>query len=264
MPGKSTRLRATEVRDVMRLVGEVRELGRDPTAWRSHAAMRLMGLTGAVVAFSLQARFSSSGPTVMMLTDIGWESPAQRNAFYGWLASPEFPHDPYMLVMNQLGNSTFVGERRRFVDDEKWYPAVTVSDVRRIAGVDDCLISSVLLPDGSVDQISLQGPWQGTHFRRHHAALVSIYHHELRRIWFASAQRQAPIDRLPDYLRRTFEKLVAGASEKEAAMQLGVTTSTLHSYVKQLYVRLDVKSRGGLITRFGGYDFAPRLGPPSN
>jgi hypothetical protein len=262
MSGKSTRLKAREVRDIMRLVGEVREIGRDPMAWRRHAGFRLIELTGANVAISIQPRFSRTGPTIIAMADVGWESPAHQRVYYGWLTSPEFPTDPFMVVMNHHGNSTFIGERRQFVPDRDWYRAPTVSDVRRMGNVDDCLLSSVALPDGSVDQMSLQRPWGAKPFTRHEAVLVSIFHRELQRIWFASVERQAPIMQLPDYLRRTFEKLIDGAGEREAAAKLGVKQSTLHSYVKQLHVRLDVKSRVELLTRFGGYDFAPRLGPP--
>ena len=263
MSTKSTRLRASEVREVMRLVGEVREIGRDPMAWRSHAAQRLIGLTGANVAISIQSRFSKQGPTIIAMMDKGYASAKQRQMLYDWLGSPEFPSDPYMLAMNRCGNSTFVGGRRQFVDDSNWYCAPTVSDVRRLSGVDDCVISSVILPDGSVDQMSLQRPWGAKSFGRYEAVLLSIFHRELQEIWFASAERKAPINRLPAYLRRTFEKLVSGVSEREGAKQLGVTQSTLHSYAKQLHSRLGVKSRVELLNRFGSYDFAPRLGPPS-
>jgi hypothetical protein len=264
LPGKSTRLKASEVRDVMRLVGEVREIGRDPMAWRSHAAQGLIGLTGANVAISIQSRFSKHGPDIIAMTDAGYESAEQRQTLYDWLASPEFPTDPYMVAMVQCGNSTFVGGRRQFVDDSDWYRAPTVSEVRRMGNCDDCVLSSVVLPDGSVDQMSLQRQWGAKYFGRHEAVLLSIFHRELQQIWFASAQRKAPINELPDYLRRTFEKLVAGLSEKEAAMQLDVTQSTLHSYAKQLHSRLGVKSRVELLNRFGSYDFAPQLGPPSH
>jgi DNA-binding NarL/FixJ family response regulator len=132
-----------------------------------------------------------------------------------------------------------------------------------MGNVDDCVLSSVILPDGSVDQMSLQRAWGAKYFTRHEAVLLSIFHRELQRIWFAAAARQSPITQLPDYLRRTFEKLVDGASEREASAKLGVKQSTLHSYVKQLHSRLGVTSRAELFTRFGSYDFAPRLGPPT-
>jgi hypothetical protein len=261
MSTKSTRLKASEVRDVMRLVGEVRELGRNPIMWRTHAGRGLMGLTGAHVAISIQSRFSKLGPKILAMNDTGYESAQTRQTLYDWLASPEFPTDPYMVAMVRCGNSTFVGSRRQFVDDSDWYRAPTVSEVRRRGNCDDCVISSVALPDGSVDQMSIQRPWGAKYFGRHETALLSIFHRELQRVWFASAQRQAPVNQLPGYLRRTFEKLISGAGEREAATQLGVTPATLHSYVKQLHLRLGAKKRAELLARFGSYDFAPRLGP---
>jgi hypothetical protein len=259
---RSSRLKAREVREVMRLVGEVREKGRDPVAWREHAGTRLAELTGASLAMSVQARFTRLGPSIMMLANVGWESDSQKQIYYDWLKSPGFITDPYMLAIRVHGNATYFGERRQFVEDRGWYRSEQVSEIRRSGNVDDNIISSVVLPDGSVDQFSLQRPWGAKPFTRHESVLLSIFHRELQRIWIPAAHRHAPVNRLPDYLRRTFDKLINGRSEKEAAEDLGVKPSTLHCYVKELYVRLGVQRRGELFTRFGEYDFAPRLGPP--
>ncbi len=58
------------------------------------------------------------------------------------------------------------------------------------------------------------------------------------------------VPRLPPRVRRVLDRLVLGDSEKEVAARLGLSRHTVHQYVKLLYRRLDVSSRGELMARF--------------
>ena len=51
-------------------------------------------------------------------------------------------------------------------------------------------------------------------------------------------------------LRQTLEFLVAGDSERQVALKLKISQHTVHVYVKQLYKRFGVSSRGELLARF--------------
>ena len=51
-------------------------------------------------------------------------------------------------------------------------------------------------------------------------------------------------------VRQTLERLLAGDSEKQIASHLGVSPHTVHVYIKSLYRRYDVCSRGELLARF--------------
>jgi DNA-binding CsgD family transcriptional regulator len=51
-------------------------------------------------------------------------------------------------------------------------------------------------------------------------------------------------------LRQTLELLVAGDSERQVALKLKISQHTVHVYVKQLYKRFGVNSRGELLARF--------------
>ena len=61
------------------------------------------------------------------------------------------------------------------------------------------------------------------------------------------------LDKAPPLSRRehqTLQCLLAGDSEKEAAIRLGIARNTLHRYVTSLYRRFDVCSRAELMARF--------------
>lgn len=258
---KTNGLRHADVRDLLRLVGEVRDLGVDELAWRRHACGRLAGLLGATVGMSIQARFAPGGPIVAAMVDLGWQSEAQRQVYHRWLGCPAFGTDPGMAHLARRGNATFLFARRDAIADRDWYAAAGVSEFRRAAGVDDCLLSSVSVPGGGVDQICLHRPWGARHRPWRGAALLTLFHGELQRLWAAEAARRSPADRLPAYLRRSLDALTTPATEREIAAQLGVTPSTLHTYAKQVYARLGVGTRRDLVARFAPRDFTPRLTP---
>jgi DNA-binding CsgD family transcriptional regulator len=259
MHGKSTHLRARDIRDVMRLVCEMRTFDNDPVGWRIHAGKELSRLIGAAVAMTIQANFTPEGPLVAAMTDSGWQDTKQRQVYYGWLASQEFKIDPFMDLVSRLGNTTYGFNRGQVLDDLSWYAAGTVSEVRRAAGVDDCAFSSVSLPDGTVNQFAMHRPWGDTCFSRRDSVLLSLFHHELQRLWIADAQRQSPVQELPPYLRRTLDALLEGYTEKEAATHLKLTTSTIHTYVKQMYRLLKVGNRIELMYKFGSRNLGPPL-----
>ena len=68
----------------------------------------------------------------------------------------------------------------------------------------------------------------------------------------ASFGRPMPIhDRdLSPRERETLQSLLAGDSEKQAAMKLGLSQHTVHVYVKKLYRKFGVCSRGELLAKW--------------
>jgi DNA-binding CsgD family transcriptional regulator len=57
-------------------------------------------------------------------------------------------------------------------------------------------------------------------------------------------------------VQQTLARMLVGDSEKQIAIQLGVSRHTVHCYVKSLYRRFKVSSRGELLARF--IESAPR------
>ena len=55
---------------------------------------------------------------------------------------------------------------------------------------------------------------------------------------------------MPPRLKGLLFELLDGDSEKEIANRLGLSRHTVHEYVKAIYARLDVSSRGELMARW--------------
>ena len=59
-----------------------------------------------------------------------------------------------------------------------------------------------------------------------------------------------PMPDLSPRLDQALRALLAGDAEKQVAARLGVSVHTAHAYVKEIYRRAGVTSRGELLTRF--------------
>src|SRR5688500_9364645 len=67
----------------------------------------------------------------------------------------------------------------------------------------------------------------------------------------AQPDQRQPLDReLSPRMQQTLQSLLTGDSEKQAAAKLGVSRNTVHVYVKQLYRRFGVNSRGELLAKW--------------
>src|SRR5688500_13021580 len=72
-----------------------------------------------------------------------------------------------------------------------------------------------------------------------------------------------PVEGLSPRMIQTLQRLLAGDSEKQIALRLDRSRHTVHVYVKQLYKRFGVCSRGELLARFvDGSAPRGRLPPP--
>ena len=61
-------------------------------------------------------------------------------------------------------------------------------------------------------------------------------------------------DPLPPRVRPVLRQLLAGKSEKEIAAGLRLSPHTVHTYVKIIYRRLQVRSRGELLARWVNFE----------
>jgi DNA-binding CsgD family transcriptional regulator len=73
-----------------------------------------------------------------------------------------------------------------------------------------------------------------------------------RRVLLSGILQSADDHDLPRRVRQTLDRMLAGDSEKQIALRLGISRHTVHVYVKTLYRRYAVSSRGELIARLIG------------
>ncbi len=241
------RLKSTEIRDVLRLLGEVRELGSQPDRWRLHAIRGLAKLTGARVCIAGEHFLNKEKPEetwLVGLGDVGWEG-NQSQIFYQFLADGGMARDPLHVAILGLPKRAFTRRRRDLVADENWYSAAATTTARRGADVDDTIYSRWPLPlAGWGNMFMLMRSWNAAPFSARDRLIVSFFHRELGRVWRSSA---GPAADLPPRLRQTLQLAAEGLTEKKIAQKLGVSVHTAHDFFRRLYRHFEVKTRAQLL-----------------
>jgi DNA-binding CsgD family transcriptional regulator len=250
--GRAERLSYRQVRSVAELVGQCVELGRDPSAWRTHALRHLTRLTGGQVGLTIDLQGLSEGgmPRMFDPLDIGWDDRARR-VFYG----------DYPAVMNDDPGARALGRvhararfssttRRELVGDHEWYTAPAVSELRKSGDVDDFVSTSVMIRPGVVHGFIVYRRWQQTPFGVRERRIMRLFQAGLLRELRTNPEAAAltrQIAALPPRVRQTLDRLVAGESMKEIADALEISRHTVNDYTKVLHRRLGVSSRAELL-----------------
>ncbi|HEX4794098.1 MAG TPA: LuxR C-terminal-related transcriptional regulator [Humisphaera sp.] len=264
---RSQRLRLSDLRRVFDLVGEVVEIGRDPTAWRTHALRGAVKLTGGRVGLSMDMCGTAPGQQPMLVDplDVGWEGDeASRRRYYAYHESGEIREDPSaQAYFQQIQRTPLLSVLRgQLVDDQTWYASPTVSEARRSGNVDDFICSSCAIAPGALQGFILYRAWGAPYFEVRQRRLLRYFHLSLlRALRKSEALQHAPVELvdLPPRVEQTLELLLAGHSMKQVAYTLGLSPHTVNDYMKILYRRAGVNSRAELLGKYLGRGLYHRL-----
>jgi DNA-binding CsgD family transcriptional regulator len=254
--GKSGRVRLSDLRQAYRLIHDCRDVGQDPAAWPRVMAEGLARLVDARIAVVCEMRFeqaASASPLVVM-ADCGWESFAVRaDWFKRHCVELEFWRFPSFQNFAALGGGLVTRTREQLVADSPWYRSDEFHGTNRTYGVDDMLASHLRLDDQRVQQgFQVFRDLARERFGARERRLVRIFHRELLSHLGRTLVRTPgeAVARLPRRLRQTLDCLVAGDSEKQVALRLGLSRHTVHAYIKALHRRLGVSSRAELLALY--------------
>ncbi len=258
-------LKLRDVRNVFRLIGEIRELGAEPDQWRPHMVRRLQQMLNCDLVISSEIHFKKTGKDVMRVIDIGWGCGAEGETYRIFTERDgERPENYWVTAAHEEGAAAGAG-----MPDGGPVAAeaalVPVRPAKPLYGGQSFILSQYPLPHvGAVDQLGLHRT-SGEHtFTRPEHRLVHLLHVELGRLWRKDALEKVkdPTKDLPPRLSQTLNELLQGASEKQIAMKLELSRHTIHNYVKALHQRFQVSSRGELLAKVGREqkpDFRPKL-----
>ena len=261
---KSQRLTLRDVQRVFRLLGECRDLGADPVVWQTHLFEGTARLIGAQVAAGGEMLLAPQGPQIVSCVDLGWEGQRERHRFQEFqsqgqaAASRAFERFVRPLQRQSLATRS----RPQVMDDREWYGSEHFNEYSRVSRIDACLVSLCRLAElsaGAVSIMTFYRPLGRPQFRRRERRLVRLLHQELHPLvgkQLASADEPSAT-RLPPRQRQVLRHLLNGDSEKQVARELGLTTQSLHQYVKAVYRHFRVHSRAELLARW------IRNGPPA-
>jgi DNA-binding CsgD family transcriptional regulator len=257
-PNGTRRLRLRDVRDVFRLIGEVREMGGDPKVWRPHMVKRLRKLFGAEIVISSEVHAQTTKvPGKLKVIDIGWGCDSEDTLWDIHTERDDENLEAWRIAAGQLPE-----QPARAADAVIEVP---VHPIKPVYGGKSFVLSQYSLPHiSAVDQLGLHRAYGDEPFSAAEHRLVRLFHTELGRLWKRDVLRDAgdPRQDLPPRLSQTLEELLQGRSEKEIANRLELSRHTIHNYVKALHQRFEVSSRGELLAKAGAQnkpDFTPKL-----
>jgi DNA-binding CsgD family transcriptional regulator len=251
-------LYANDVRALLRLLGEVRELGASSTAWRAHLAASLQRLCGCRATLALELIFPVVHPltepwsacrSTAMLADSAESgiAPGDRQRFYDDMLWYDHGTDDTLNDLVPIYGTHFTRSRQELVGDEHWYRSPVANQSFRAHDCDHFIFSTVPVMPHTHASLMLFRAWRDRPFGAREKLLVELLHEELGRDWLDARE-----PRLSPRQREVLELLRGGASEKEVAAALEVSTHTVHDHVKALHRAYGVRSRGELMARAMG------------
>jgi DNA-binding CsgD family transcriptional regulator len=257
---KSQRLRLKDIREIFLLVGECRELGVDPIAWRMHMQRRLCEiLGGAITIYTESTCVSPPGNKGWLRIDLhldqGWASDTDRDAMFRLYETDEPDMDGSPLNEKFMEGPTLAAARREvLLDDRPWYGGMFFNEFMQPAHKDDALMLRTLRGN-ELHLLVIQRELGESRFQLRQQRVLKLFGREVAQEFGRTLAPRGgfSVTDLPPRLKQVLKRLLEGDNEKQAALRLGISPHTVHDYVKSLHLRFGVQSRGELLARAWPY-----------
>jgi DNA-binding CsgD family transcriptional regulator len=263
--GKSTRVTAADVREIGRLVSDLRDLRHDRHGMYKRLIDGVCEMVGATCGFSLDCADWRPGGDIRIssVTSDSRSDGALVEIMRGLARADSLWEDPsFAKGVHVQGEVESVPFHRLMADDDlRRFPMVRelCRDLRHV----DHLISWHRIGPGRRDIRGVAVHRWGNPARRFGPREI-----EIGRLVFAeldwmqrSGRLEMPPDcltDLPSRLAEVLEQLRAGHAPKRIARTLGLSVHTVRDHVKRLYARAEVGDRSSLMALFNGRPPAPR------
>lgn len=253
--GRSVRLRVTDERRAAELVGECLDLGDDSQAWQGHLIGRLCRHTGGLVGVALGLPAVNPPPLRLAhgVATGDWPSPAARARWTVWLDNPDLSAHPCAMRFFAHPSPALTLTRRQLLDDREWERHPFRNDRLLPDGLDEGLLSRrPVAAVGSGYLICLVAAAGERPFDERAGGFVDRVHELLAPHLGRAAllTTQPNLHGLSPRLRQTLDRLLAGDSERQTALALGISPATVREYVTRLYRHFGVISRAELLAHF--------------
>ncbi|MCR9292608.1 MAG: LuxR C-terminal-related transcriptional regulator [bacterium] len=258
---KSQRMRIRDYRRIYELVGQCRELGADPLAWREHLQNAARDVFGSQIAIYTESdRVAEPGTRdwlrIRLHLDSGWPCESDRRAMFRLYETghPDCEGSPFTSEIADSPRLLKVGCRRDALDDRRWYRGFFYNEFMKPAHMDDAIMMRHRLGD-EIRLLVLQRANNDVAFELRQIRMLRLLGVELAREFNQSlaARGGFSVADLAPRLRQVLIGLLEGDSEKQVALRLSLSQHTVHDYVKSLHKRFQVQSRGELLSRCQPY-----------
>jgi DNA-binding CsgD family transcriptional regulator len=254
--GHSQRLRLRDLRDAYRLIGQCQEVGADPVEWRQVMLLGVARLVDAPLALGGEGRWLRPERRLQFIwgpLPVGQFDPGGLRFFSEYARDPPIDGDPVWGELSRVRAPLVTRSREQLLDDRLWYRCRHCAVVREALGFDHHIFSGYGLagPD-EINTFSVARAPGAKPFTARERRLLHVFHHEIGPLVGSrlARGRKDEARRLSPRLRQTLDRLLDGDGEKQIARRLGLSPSTVHQYVTELYRRYGVSSRAELMARW--------------
>jgi DNA-binding CsgD family transcriptional regulator len=262
----SVYVRADDVRALMNLIGEAREIAAAGECPQAHALQELARIAGADVGVYVAAQHlcTTTPPLVSAYLDHGW-SDGERRRVLDFYQVTFGAGDPVLsaVVRGRRRDHHITVRRSDLVTSRAWYASTLHNELHRPVGLDDVIISVrfVECQAQGLTAVILKRAARNTPFSVEERELLHLFRSEINEL-FAKKSDPAPVlvDALTPREQETLALLLTDASEKTMAARLGISPHTVHTYVTRLYRKIGVRSRAGLMA-WSSRGAPKRIGP---
>jgi DNA-binding CsgD family transcriptional regulator len=251
----STQPTLAQIRSVFRLLGEMRELANDRAAWRNRMVFGLCELLGARQGSVIGLEGFHPGGEMRLIDAVhgGWANPLAAAIWEGHLRSGEFKKDVLLIEAQQDPDIVAAKLRAELVPDEQFYAAPLVRELLPMMEIDSHVLGWQRMPGGGEALgLTFHRELGARAFSAKERVLLRLFIEELHLLRQDGKLGPTQVE-VPPLSRReqqVLDRLLAGASVKETAGKLSLSVRTVEDYVKTIYRKHGVHSRGELMARY--------------
>lgn len=249
----SQRLRLSDVRDVFRLLTDVRELRHDPRQQEMLIVDAMVKLLDADFGHAIRyANFRPDRATAVKQVTYGSVQDRTVCAYISEFGRKhDINDDPIKHVTWDKAGPVYTTTRAAEIQFKDLRRYKIFEEMVEPARIHDAMFTFFRYP-GSHDTrgYSFVRTLDKPEFTEREKRITHLLCHELYELYLlGSLEERNPLDTLPPRLARTAEGLLTGLSQKKIADQYSLSYETVRSYTKELYERLHVSSREELMAK---------------
>lgn len=245
---RSKLLRLGDVRTMLGLTNELRELERTPPQLRARFLSRMCETFRAkFCCFAVAPDFCRQH---YRLLELGGSLADSERAWLARYAAVEHLRDPLLEPFVRRLPQQRTLAQRDLIERRAWLRSPHFNEYRRVIGVDDCIYSGFPLDgDGCIIGIGIHRELRDRPFAAREQLMIDLIMESLDPL-LRRLEDHAPPAPLPPYLARVLRPLLAGEDLKSIARKLGLRLHSVRTYTRSIYRRFGVESRAELMARF--------------
>jgi DNA-binding CsgD family transcriptional regulator len=236
------------VRELLRLLGEMREILDAGGDALQHAAEGLLELVGADAGgFALGPRGTLPEDNISQIIAAGFPASQVGQVRQLYVAEHGLAVDlaASVVVLAQSQGTSKVARRCELVDDDGWYGSEFVNEFRRPWRLDDSIYGAFEDAEGRFVGLGCFRSWGSRTFTERERALAQLFVEECSG-WILQRREAAA---LTPRQRQTLQCLLEGDCAKQIATKLGLSLYTVKEYVQAVYRANGVASQTELMAR---------------